>query len=145
MNANISGDFLICISVLLSISPCVNRVLIWSYSGPYFPAFGMNTERYSESLRIHSKCGKIRTRITPNTDTFYAVSGGRETESFFTHFCNIPKNDVNISRGFLSKQSRLIKFRDLVFLLYTSWKLKNWNIFWVNRFAITAHAIDCYF
>ena len=25
------------------------------------------------SLRIQSKCGKIRTRITPNTDTFYAV------------------------------------------------------------------------
>ena len=24
-------------------------------------------------LRIQSKCGKIRTRITPNTDTFYAV------------------------------------------------------------------------
>ena len=22
---------------------------------------------------IHSKCGKMRTRITPNTDTFYAV------------------------------------------------------------------------
>ena len=27
----------------------------------------------SVSLRIQSKCGKIRTRITPNTDTFYAV------------------------------------------------------------------------
>ena len=24
---------------------------------------------------IQSKCGKIRTRITPNTDTFYAVNG----------------------------------------------------------------------
>ena len=30
-------------------------------SGPYFPAFGLNTERYA-SLRIQSKCGKIRTR-----------------------------------------------------------------------------------
>ena len=26
-----------------------------------------------DSLRIQSKCGKMRTRITPNTDTFYAV------------------------------------------------------------------------
>ena len=26
------------------------------------------------SLRIQSECGKLRTRITPNTDTFYAVS-----------------------------------------------------------------------
>ena len=29
--------------------------------------------RYFVSLRIQSECGKIRTRITPNTDTFYAV------------------------------------------------------------------------
>ena len=28
---------------------------------------------YSVSLRIQSKCGKIRTRKTPNTDTFRAV------------------------------------------------------------------------
>ena len=40
-----------------------------SYSGPHFPLFGLNTEY----LRIQSKCGKMRTRITPNTDTFYAV------------------------------------------------------------------------
>ena len=31
-------------------------------SGPYFPAFGLNTESYSASLRIQSECGKIRTR-----------------------------------------------------------------------------------
>ena len=43
------------------------------FSDPYFPAFGLNTERYSVSLRIQSECGTIRTRITPNTDTFYAV------------------------------------------------------------------------
>ena len=26
---------------------CVKSVRIGSYSGPYFPAFGLNTERYS--------------------------------------------------------------------------------------------------
>ena len=31
-------------------------------SGPYFPALGVNTERYEISLHIHSECGKIRTR-----------------------------------------------------------------------------------
>ena len=46
---------------------------IRSYSGPYFPAFGLNTEIYSVSLRVQSECGKRRTRITPNTDTFYIV------------------------------------------------------------------------
>ena len=52
---------------------CVKSVHIRSYSGPYFPTFGLNTDRYGVSLRIQSKCGKIRTRITPNTYTFYAV------------------------------------------------------------------------
>ena len=59
-------------------SHCVKNVRIRSNSGPYFPAFGLNTERYSVSLRIQSECGKIRTRITPNRDTFYAVSRFRK-------------------------------------------------------------------
>ena len=29
---------------------------------PYFPAFGLNTERYGVSLRVQSKCVKIRAR-----------------------------------------------------------------------------------
>ena len=33
----------------------------------------LNTERYEVSLRIQSECRKMRTRITPNMDTFYAV------------------------------------------------------------------------
>ena len=32
------------------------------FSGPYFPAFGLNTDRYFVSLRIQSECEKIRTR-----------------------------------------------------------------------------------
>ena len=44
------------------------------YSGLYFPTFGLNLEGYSASLRIQSECGKIRTRITQHTDTFYAVN-----------------------------------------------------------------------
>ena len=57
----------------IHISHCVKSVRIRSYSGPYFPAFELNTERYGVSLRIQSECEKIRTRITPNTDTFHAV------------------------------------------------------------------------
>ena len=52
---------------------CVKSVRIWSYSGPYFPAFGLNTERYRMSIRIQTKCGKMQTIITANTDTFHAV------------------------------------------------------------------------
>ena len=52
---------------------CVKSVRIRRYVGLYFPSFGLNTERYSVSLRIQSECRKIQTKITPNTDTFYAV------------------------------------------------------------------------
>ena len=31
---------------------CVKSVRIRSHSRPYFPAFGLNTERYGVSLRI---------------------------------------------------------------------------------------------
>ena len=55
---------------------CVKCVRIPSYSGPYFPAFGLNTERYGLPLGIQSECGKRWTRITPNTDTFHAVISG---------------------------------------------------------------------
>ena len=50
---------------------CVKSVCVRSDSGPQFSVFGLNTERYV--LRIQYECGKIRTRITPNTDTFYEV------------------------------------------------------------------------
>ena len=47
-------------------------VRIRSYSRPHYPVFGLNTERF-EYREMHSECGKIEARITPNTDTFYAV------------------------------------------------------------------------
>ena len=50
---------------------CVKSVRIRSYSGLYFPTFGLNTD--SVSLLIQSECRKIWTRTTSNTDTFYAV------------------------------------------------------------------------
>ena len=52
---------------------CVKSVHARSYSGPHLPTFGLNMERYEASLRSQSECGKIWTRITPNTDTFHAV------------------------------------------------------------------------
>ena len=53
---------------------CQKSVRIRRYSGPHFPAFELNTERYSVSLRIQFESGKIQPRITPNRDTFYAVN-----------------------------------------------------------------------
>ena len=41
-------------------------------SGPYFPAFGPNTERSYLSV-FSPNAGKYGTEITPYLDTFYAV------------------------------------------------------------------------
>ena len=41
---------------------CLKSVRIRSFSGPYFPAFELNTEIYRVNLCIWSECGKIRTR-----------------------------------------------------------------------------------
>ena len=46
---------------------------------------------FSVSLRIQSKCGKMRTRITPNTDTFHAVL----EEEFIKYVLTI-KKELNI-------------------------------------------------
>ena len=52
---------------------CVKSVSFRSFSDLYFPAFGLNTERYSVSLCIQSECRKIRARKLPNMDTFHVV------------------------------------------------------------------------
>ena len=53
---------------------CVKSVRIRSFSGPYFPASRLNTERYVEYLYIQSKFGELRTRKTPNADAFCALN-----------------------------------------------------------------------
>ena len=44
--------------------------------GPYFPAFGLNTEIYSVNPRISvfiPKTAKYKSEVTPYSDTFYAL------------------------------------------------------------------------
>ena len=67
----ISELLLVTVSTNVQSNHCVKSVRIRSYSGPYFTAFGLNTERYRVSFRIQSECGKI----TPNMDNFHAVNG----------------------------------------------------------------------
>ena len=66
-------------------SHCVESVHIWSSSGPYFPAIGLNTNIYEVKLRILCKCWKIRTRKTPNTDTFHAVNEKKVFMAYMQH------------------------------------------------------------
>ena len=39
----------------------------------FFPAFGVNMELYRVGPRIHSECGEIRVRSTPNGNNFHAM------------------------------------------------------------------------
>ena len=73
LDVRISALILLISLALLSNFHCVKIVRIRSYSGPHFLTFGLNTERYGVSRRMQFKCGKMRTRITPNTYTFHAV------------------------------------------------------------------------
>ena len=52
--------------------PLRESVHIRSYSGPYFPGFGLNTERYSRISPYSIRIRENTDRITPNTDTFHA-------------------------------------------------------------------------
>ena len=65
--------------------PVFRVILVRIFS--HFPPFGLNTERYFVyfvSLRVQSmreNVGKMRTRITPNTDTFYALNVTKKAKS----------------------------------------------------------------
>ena len=56
----------------------LKSIQIRVFSGRYFLAFGLNTERYGVSLRIQSKFGKMRTRknsvfghFSPSDELFF--------------------------------------------------------------------------
>ena len=77
LKTRLIGSFLVTLLALHCIKVSLFGVSIRSLFGvfmaPYFAVFGLNTQRYGVSLPIQSQCGKIRTRKTPNTDTFQAV------------------------------------------------------------------------
>ena len=85
---------------------CPYSELFWS--------FGLNTERYEvrryEVLNTErSKCGKIRTRINLNADTFYAV----ELAELFTHTKG--RFDNNSCYLIFRKHTEKLLFRFLVY------------------------------
>ena len=73
----------------------VKNVCIRSFFSSYFPAFGLNTERYSVFVYIQSLCAKIRTKKIPNTDTFHAVYLIRLITSNFFPPISVDSKKVN--------------------------------------------------
>ena len=57
----------------INVINCVEILGVRSFFRPYFPTFGLNTERYGVFVRIQSKFGKMRTRKISNIDIFHAV------------------------------------------------------------------------
>ena len=51
----------------------LKSVRVQSFSDSCFPTFRLNMEKYGVSVDIQFECEKIRTRKTPNTDTFHAL------------------------------------------------------------------------
>ena len=49
------------------------------FSSPYFPAFGLNMERYLVSLRFSPNVGKYGLEKTPYLDTFHTVKERAKT------------------------------------------------------------------
>ena len=131
---------------------CVLIVRIRSYSGPHFPAFGINTERYSVSPRSRSECGKMRTRITSNTDTFYAVKpfGILDNEikySFFTTFMKTHcLHQSNISFSFfdlvISNSYLLLQVDETLSTIYYYEVSRISNIYHVTLFFAPIFILD---
>ena len=77
------------------------------FCSPYFPAFGLNVERYSVFLRIQSKCEKIRSRKNSVFGHFSRSVGQLEK----TYTGNLPaKKYWNIIFPFIIYSSWLIIF-----------------------------------
>ena len=92
---------------------CVKSVRIWSLSGPYFPAFGLNTERYEVSLSIQSECEKMRTRKTPNTDRFHPVENTK-TESATDEVTVVKVNDTFITENRTARKKKQRTYTQVV-------------------------------
>ena len=117
-------DYIVCrkftVLILVWSLYCVKSLRIRNFSDPNFPAFGLNTERYGVSLRIQSECGKIRTRKTPNTDTFYAAL------KFAIHNKSQARYHRRVSRNFL--KATYFHWKKINFCFWFCSSMKNWKL-----------------
>ena len=104
---------------------CLKIFHIQSYSGPYFRVFGLNTGRYSVPFGIQSECGKIRTRITPNMNTFHAVNGNGGWLIISTSSFEILSIEMTcINQVFHLEILELLSYKNK-FIIISTWAYKN--------------------
>ena len=100
---------------------CVKIVCIRRCSGSYFPAFGLNRE-----------CGKMRTRITLNTDTFYAVLHENFPESLELVWKNTCEFLWHCFKS--CKSYNDFNLRDEIFLVHSVYSWSHWKKYFVGGF-----------
>ena len=131
----------------------VKSVRIRSFSGPYFHAFGLNTERCGVSLCIQSKCGKKWTRKTPNTDRHCTclaqwskpVLGSKELLSTAEKMKFSIKDFFSIhdkNRNFLWTQSHLLKKSLIENIFYAEYFSVSKEHFAIKRQIKKKHLLD---
>ena len=90
------------------------------FSAPYFPAFGLNRERYFVSPRIESNVGKYGPEKTPYLDTFHVVLANLIFDfTLVLRLCHIYLHDY-----FFEKTQNL--FVAMFFYLYVSIRWEHW-------------------
>ena len=114
---------------------CVKRARIQSYSGPHFPAFEMNTERY-EILRtshlsvINPNAGKFGPEITPYLETFHAVLSLLSISRKYGTFCNtLPFSGWKFSHLLktFKKVSLIYKACGMLYMLHIVFSISSLN------------------
>ena len=119
------------------LSHCVKSVRTRSFSGPYFPAFGLNTKKTPYSLCFQSKCRKMQTRKIPNMGTFHAVP-----IICLNHFLTVYRHEL--TKWFVALKLILpiiINIQKLTPLVYSPLKLVT---FFENSVALLQSALQRY-
>ena len=68
------------------------------FSGPYFPTFGLNTERYTV---FSPNAGKYGPEKSSYLDTFYAVRSSKKVRDYMVRSQLYPLNPFVLSAPFL--------------------------------------------
>ena len=84
-----------------------------SYSELFWSVFSRIWTEYGEMLRIQSNCVKIRTRITPNKDTFDAVYYGKTCRHLNVRVGK--RSGISPLTGKMSKSKTTTVFKDHMF------------------------------
>ena len=91
---------------------CVKSVRIRSYSSPHFFTFELNTERYGVSHLTQIECGKMRTRITPNTGISYTVTARNLPLSFWLKLTCTSKSSKGLPLKVVNCENTFVFVKD---------------------------------